>query len=98
MNYLKRKRPVVDGELIAETQRASSGNAAVRNEFWTRLDEALSSLPVEQKTAFVLYEIEGLRYADIAQIEQTTLGTVKSRIHRAKQQLRAVMAKTLGEQ
>jgi DNA-directed RNA polymerase specialized sigma24 family protein len=46
----------------------------------------------------VLAEIVGLPYADIVHIEQTTLGTVKSRIHRAKQRLRAVMAPTLGEQ
>ena len=59
---------------------------------------ALDALPVEQKTAFVLAEIEGLAYADIAEIEQATLGTVKSRIHRARQRLRAVLAPMMGEQ
>ena len=98
VNYLKRKRPVIDGESIANTQPAASGDDGQRNEFWSRLDDALDALPIEQKTAFVLAEIEGLPYADIAHIEQTTLGTVKSRIHRAKQRLRAVLAQTLGEQ
>ncbi len=98
VNYLKRKRPVIDGEAIANIQPAASSDDSARNEFWIRLDEALDALPIEQKTAFVLAEIEGLPYADIAHIEQTTLGTVKSRIHRAKQRLRAVMAPTLGEQ
>ena len=98
VNYLKRTRPVIDGEAIANTQPASSNDDSARNEFWSRLDEALDALPIEQKTAFVLAEIEGLPYADIAHIEQSTLGTVKSRIHRAKQRLRAVMAPTLGEQ
>ncbi len=98
VNYLKRTRPVIDGEAIANTQPATSSDDSARNEFWSRLDEALDALPIEQKTAFVLAEIEGLPYADIAHIEQTTLGTVKSRIHRAKQRLRAVMAPTLGEQ
>jgi RNA polymerase sigma-70 factor (ECF subfamily) len=98
VNYLKRRRPVIDGEAIANRQPAASSDDSARNEFWSRLDEALDALPVEQKTAFVLAEIEGLPYADIAHIEQTTLGTVKSRIHRAKQRLRAVMAPTLGEQ
>ena len=99
VNYLKRTRPVIDGEAIANTQPAvSSDDDSVRNEFWSRLDEALDALPIEQKTAFVLAEIEGLPYADIAHIEQTTLGSVKSRIHRAKQRLRAVMTPTLGEQ
>ncbi len=98
VNYLKRMRPVIDGETIANTQPAVTSDHSARNEFWSRLDEALDTLPIEQKTAFVLAEIEGLPYADIAHVEQTTLGTVKSRIHRAKQRLRAVMAPTLGEQ
>lgn len=97
VNYLKRKRPVLDGEVIVETQPAKVIADANRKEFWIRLDEALNSLPIQQKTAFVLAEIEGLPYVDIAQIEQTTLGTVKSRIHRAKQRLRAVMTETMGE-
>jgi RNA polymerase sigma-70 factor, ECF subfamily len=98
VNYLKRTRPVIGGEAIANTQPAACSNDSARNEFWSCLDEALDALPIEQKTAFVLAEIEGLPYADIAHIEQTTLGTVKSRIHRAKQRLRAVVAPTLGEQ
>jgi RNA polymerase sigma-70 factor (ECF subfamily) len=98
VNYLKRKRPVIDGEAIGNIQPAASSDDSARNAFWSCLDEALYALPIEQKTAFVLAEIEGLPYADFAHIEQTTLGTVKSRIHRAKQRLRAVMAPTLGEQ
>ncbi len=98
VNYLKRKRPLVDGNVVANVQVAANNDATARNEFWSRLDEALKALPIEQKSAFVLAEVEGLPYADIARIEQTTLGTVKSRINRAKQRLRAVMAQTLGEQ
>ena len=89
---------MIDGEAIANTQPPMRSDDSVRNAFWSRLDEALDALPIEQKTAFVLAEIEGLTYAEIAQIEKTTLGTVKSRIHRAKQRLRAVMAPTLGDQ
>ena len=98
VNYLKRKRPLIDGDAVANTQRAADTDESARNEFWIRLDKALDALPIEQKTAFVLAEIASLSHADIAQIEQTTLGTVKSRIYRAKQRLRAVMAPTLGEQ
>ena len=98
LNYLKRKRPHVGVDAATNAQLEKRNNDSVRNEFWRRLDLALDELPTEQKTAFVLAEIEDLSYADIAQIEQTNLGTVKSRIHRAKQRLRAVMAPTLGEQ
>ena len=95
VNYLKRKRPATDGDMVADTQLIVGNDGWARNEFWRRLDEALDALPIEQKTAFVLAEIEGLPYADIAQIERTTLGTVKSRIHRAKRRLRTAMTPTL---
>lgn len=97
LNYLKRKRPAIVGDSIADTQLANSSDDSARTEFWLRLDEALNALPIEQKTAFVLAEIEGLPYVDIASVEETTLGTVKSRIHRAKQRLRAVITPMLGE-
>ena len=98
VNHLKRNRPAISAESIPQTQSSARDDEPIRNEFWRRLDEALDGLPIEQKTAFVLAEIEDLSYADIAQVEQTTLGTVKSRIHRAKQRLRAVLAPQMGEQ
>lgn len=97
VNYLKRRRPVIDGRAIADIPSAAGNDDSARHEFWSRLDEALDALPLEQKTAFVLAELEGLPYADIAHIEQTTLGTVKSRIHRARQCLRAALAPAPGE-
>ena len=97
LNYLKRKRPMVNDE-VANTQPTTTSKETERNEFWIHLDRALDKLPLEQKTAFVLAEIQKLPYADIARIEQTSLGTVKSRIHRAKQRLRAVLAPTLENQ
>ena len=83
---------------VANTQPTTTSKETERNEFWIHLDRALDKLPLEQKTAFVLAEIQKLPYADIARIEQTSLGTVKSRIHRAKQRLRAVLAPTLENQ
>ena len=97
VNYLKRRRPLIDGDTIAHRPTSTNSDDAARSEFWRRLDEALEALPVEQKSAFVLAEIEGLSYADIAEIEQTTLGTVKSRVHRAKRRLRAVLAPSLRD-
>jgi RNA polymerase sigma-70 factor (ECF subfamily) len=47
VNYLKRTRPVIDGKAIANTQPAASSDDSARNEFWSRLDEALDALPIE---------------------------------------------------
>jgi RNA polymerase sigma-70 factor (ECF subfamily) len=48
------------------------------------LQDALEALPPEQRSVFVLREGEGLSYEEIAAIEGVDLGTVKSRLHRAR--------------
>ena len=53
-----------------------------------RLQEALDRLPFEQRTAIVLREIDGLSYEDIAFSLGVAIGTVKSRLTRARQALR----------
>jgi RNA polymerase sigma-70 factor, ECF subfamily len=48
---------------------------------------SLSKLPVKLYSAYVLCEIEGLSYAEIATIQRCSIGTVKSRISRARDRL-----------
>lgn len=91
LNYRKQRRPEANSDILAHHSHTLSDHDLERDEFWIRLDQALDELPIEQKLAFILAEIEGVSYADIAHIEQTTLGTVKSRIHRAKQRLQAIL-------
>lgn len=58
---------------------------------------AVDLLPDDQKAAFVLREYEGLSYSDIAGITGSSEGTVKSRIHRAKEALRYRLRKVAPE-
>ena len=67
----------------------------VSQELSQQLDRALAALPVEQRSAFVLAEIEQLPYAEIAQIDRTSIGTVKSRILRGREALREQLAGSL---
>jgi RNA polymerase sigma-70 factor (ECF subfamily) len=60
-------------------------------EWFRRLDEALDALPFAQKSAFVLAEIEGLSLVEIGRIEGVPVGTVKSRLGRAKEKLRSLL-------
>ena len=53
-----------------------------------RLKDALDRLPFDQRTAIVLREIDGLSYEEIAFSLGVALGTVKSRLTRARQTLR----------
>jgi RNA polymerase sigma-70 factor (ECF subfamily) len=53
-----------------------------------RIGCALDHLPFDQRTVVVLREIEGLRYEEIAFSLGVAVGTVKSRLTRARQALR----------
>jgi len=52
------------------------------------LEKAIKNLPEEYRTAFVLCDIERLPYNEIAEIMRVPVGTVKSRINRARSMLR----------
>ena len=55
------------------------------------LDRALTKLPEEFKTPLLLAEVEGLALEDVARIMDCPVGTVKSRIFRAKERLRGFL-------
>ena len=56
-----------------------------------RIVEAISDLPEEYRTAVVLSDLEGLPYAEIAELMEVPVGTVKSRLFRGRRQLQKVL-------
>ena len=59
-----------------------------RRETQKLIEEGLAALPEDYRAVLLLREAEGLSYAEIAQVTQLELGTVKSRINRARALLR----------
>jgi RNA polymerase sigma-70 factor (ECF subfamily) len=55
------------------------------------IQEALKSLPIEFRSAVVLCDVVGLNYQEIAESLDVPVGTVRSRIHRGRAQLRAML-------
>jgi RNA polymerase sigma-70 factor (ECF subfamily) len=55
------------------------------------VEEAMERLPELQRQTLILYAEEGLSYAEIAEVMQTSIGTVKSRLHHAKTTLRRLL-------
>lgn len=53
------------------------------------LDHLLSTLPDEQRAAIVLFEIDGLTGAQIAELQQVPINTVWARMHKARRRMRA---------
>jgi RNA polymerase sigma-70 factor (ECF subfamily) len=64
------------------------GDAAAGAEAQARVQEALQELSPDLRLAVVLFDIEGLPYGEIARVLEVPEGTVKSRIHRARNALR----------
>lgn len=56
-----------------------------------RIIGAIDDLPEEYRTAVVLSDLEGLPYAEIAELMEVPVGTVKSRLFRGRRQLQQVL-------
>lgn len=84
-------RQAEDGEMDWDIADADPGPAQdlLTREFYDQLHEAIADLPEVFRTTIVLREIEGLAYEEIAEITGVSLGTVKSRIARARQRLQS---------
>ena len=76
------------GDLTQPGDGTSPHRALARKELASRLWSALNDLPFDQRTVIVLREIDGLSYEDIAFSLGVAVGTVKSRLTRARQALR----------
>lgn len=57
---------------------------ASQSEAFAAVEEALTAVPAEQRAALLLRDVEGCSYEEIAHITAVEIGTVKSRIHRAR--------------
>ncbi len=67
----------------------------IREEKKSEILQALDILSEEHKMAIILRDIKGLSYEEIAEIQELSLGTVKSRISRARNQLKAEILKIM---
>jgi len=77
------------GELPAPGDTGSPDRALGQKQLGERIRAALDRLPFDQRTALILREVDGLRYEEIAFTLGVAVGTVKSRLTRARQALRA---------
>jgi RNA polymerase sigma-70 factor (ECF subfamily) len=82
-----------EGAARDPSPEAAVGGAEVR----ARVQDALLELSSTLRLPLVLYDIEGLSYGEIASILEVAEGTVKSRIHRARQALREALGRFVRE-
>jgi RNA polymerase sigma-70 factor (ECF subfamily) len=66
------------------------------DELAMKVEEAVASLSPLQKEALVLFEYEGLALSEIARMVGTDVGAVKSRLYRARTQMRSALESYLN--
>ncbi|HMO59782.1 MAG TPA: sigma-70 family RNA polymerase sigma factor [Roseiflexaceae bacterium] len=98
----RKRRPVVSLDAVGSSddessplQIADSGETpdefAQRRELARAIQHGLALLPEDQRAALILSDIEGYSYDEIAEVTDTNLGTVKSRISRGRLRLREIL-------
>ena len=102
----KRSRPAVSlDEPHGEDERGidvpaaglSPEERAEQQELGALIQRALSQLHPDQRIAVILCDVQGMDYAEIAEVLGISLGTVKSRIFRGRAQMRALLLESGGE-
>lgn len=79
-------------DLLADREARSGSVDADRRAFRDQLQQALENLPEKQREVFVLREISGLKFREIADVVEAKVPTVKSRMRYAIKQLRGELA------
>src|SRR5262249_32776382 len=77
-------------EPLDESEFSRPGEALEKAEEERRIQTALNLLSPEHRAVLVLKEIEGQKYEAMAEILQVPIGTVRSRLHRARLELREI--------
>jgi RNA polymerase sigma factor (sigma-70 family) len=81
--------PVAKEIVAALTDKTGADKDAYVRELQEKLNDAMQKLSIKHRTVVTLFEIEGLSHQEIADVMDCSVGTVRSRLHYAKQLLQS---------
>ena len=92
-----RRHPRADDDALdrVPTSVADAATTLERSELEAALHQAIAALPEDRRIVVVLRDLEGLTYEEIAEVLGLELGTVRSRLHRARLELKAKLERFL---
>ncbi|GAK53701.1 RNA polymerase sigma factor [Candidatus Moduliflexus flocculans] len=84
----RKEEPIED---VTEDYEENPQSLLLAKEFVEQLEEALATLPPEQRVVLTLCEFQGLSYEEIADILECPVGTIRSRLSRARTALQDIL-------
>lgn len=91
MEHLRRRRTTTELHETLEAPDQEPGWLLDRHQLAERVRQAVAALPEGQRQVVTLVDLEGFRYAEVAEILEIPPGTVMSRLSRARERLRAAL-------
>lgn len=89
--HQRRLVPIAGTDLIDETQLGPA-ESLEKKELRERVQHALNDLAPEDAAVILMRDLQDIPYEDVARVLKVPVGTVKSRLHRARQALKARLA------
>jgi len=88
---IRLRRVVHETPMDESIERTAIGAADVTQGLRDDLEQAISRLPERARTVLVLYDVEGYRHAEIAELTGMAVGSSKAQLHRARKLVREAL-------
>lgn len=97
MDHLRRHQEMEDVDTLPLTDESSPETETGRRAIIDRVRAAVAALPASQRQVITLVDLEGLSYTEVANVLTVPIGTVMSRLCRARKALRKTLTVTTAE-